>query len=226
MIGVVDLNADVGEGVPEVDESLLKLVTSASVACGGHAGDSKTMRSTVRTALTNQVRIGAHPSYPDREGFGRTSLSIPPDDLVRSLTGQIGDLIEAAALEGGNVEYIKPHGALYHDASRSEISAALVSVAGHFTLPLMVMAGSPLEVLVPCIREGFIDRSYDEDGGLLPRSEARAILSDPAVAARQALTLAPTVDSLCVHSDTPHAREFLEAARRALQSEGYQILAE
>lgn len=225
----IDLNADLGEGVAEdVDGALLAVVTSANVACGGHASDPRTMRQTVKAALELGLRIGAHPSYPDRENFGRVSVKMAPEALTASIVNQVQSLIEVADDEGAEVAYVKPHGALYNDAAWDpEIGRAVVGAAARLSLPLMMLAGSPLAraAAVPIIREGFIDRGYREDGSLIPRSEDAALVTDPERAARQAVALAPSVDSLCVHSDTPGALQLLRAAREALEAGGYEIAA-
>lgn len=225
----IDLNADLGEGrCGEVDEALLALVTSANVACGGHTGDLDTMRRTVKAALELGVRIGAHPSYPDRENFGRVTLEIPAAALVSSIVEQVRSLVDVARAEGVQVEYFKPHGALYNDAAWDPgVGQAAVEAAAALSLPLMMLAGSPLAraAAVPIIREGFIDRGYREDGSLIPRSEDSALVTDPDRAARQAVALASSVDSLCVHSDTPGALQLLRAAREALETAGYEIAA-
>lgn len=222
----IDLNSDLGEGA-DVDDSLLDLVTSANIACGGHTGDDQSMRTAVVASVERGVRIGAHPSYPDRENFGRVSIGLSPSDIRTSITEQIARLVKIAHREGAQVAYIKPHGALYNDAGKDAVAETLLEVARRFRLPLMVLAGSPLESTeVPTIREGFIDRAYAPEGTLRPRSEQGAFIDDPRVAAAQALTLAPRVDSLCVHSDTPRALQLLQAARAALEEGGYEISAE
>lgn len=224
----VDLNADLGEGLEGTDDSLLALVTSANIACGGHAGDRESMRLTVKAALERGVRVGAHPSYPDRENFGRVTLEIPSAALVSSIVEQVRSLVEAAREEGTEIAYVKPHGALYNDAAWDpEIGRAVVEAAAALSLPLMMLAGSPLAgaASVAIIREGFIDRGYRPDGSLVPRDEQGAILTDPERVAEQALALAPSVDSLCIHSDTPGTLQLLGAAREALEAAGYEIAA-
>ena len=215
----IDLNSDIGEGLPEeTDLEILRLVTSANVACGGHAGDLSTMRRTAEACVRLGVRIGAHPSYPNREDFGRVSIPMAAAELFRSAIDQVGTLSSIAKEAGGRVEYIKPHGALYHDRESSpEVSEVVEEAARKFALPLMGMSGS--------IKEGFIDRRYLDDGTLAPRSLPDALITDPDVAGDQALALAPAVDSLCVHSDTPNAAELLRAARRRLMGAGYRISA-
>lgn len=228
-MSAIDLNADLGEdeGI-QLGESLHDLITSANIACGGHAGDESTMRRVVRAALEREVRIGAHPSYPDRENFGRVSMKIDSQELRDSLAGQVERLISVASSEAARVEYLKPHGALYNDAANSkEIAEVIFDVASDFSLRVMALARSSMVGMHPdqVILEGFIDRSYRDDGTLVPRSEPGALITDPEAAAAQALRLAPSADSLCVHSDTPNAPMILRAAREALIREGYTISA-
>lgn len=224
----IDVNADLGEGQDAYDKALLGMISSANIACGGHAGDESTMRRVVQAALEHGVRIGAHPSYPDRQNFGRASMMIDLLNLKESLVEQIQSLIEVASSKGTSVEYIKPHGALYNDAAASdEIASLIFDLAERFSLRVMALEGSPMAMTHPdrVIREGFVDRGYREGSGLIPRDEPGALITDPEAAAAQALRLAPNVDSLCVHSDTPNAPMILRAAREALIREGYTISA-
>ncbi|HEX2178899.1 MAG TPA: 5-oxoprolinase subunit PxpA [Actinomycetota bacterium] len=229
----IDLNADVGEGLPpEVDRSLMEVVTSASIACGGHAGDPDTMRRTLDAARELGIRVGAHPSYPDREGFGRRSMDLAPQALRSSIEQQVAALCDAASLAGVEVAYLKPHGALYNDAAvNSELIGLLLDLGRDLGLPLMLLGGAvereirhdDARPLPRLIREGFLDRRYTQDGALVPRDRPGALISDPETAARQALVLAPSVDSLCVHSDSPSALYLVRYARSALETAGYQV---
>lgn len=183
----------------------------------------------VAAAVERGVRVGAHPSYPDLANFGRVSVSMAPEQIAASVVGQVERLIEIAGRLGAEVSYIKPHGALYNDAAKSgPIGEAVLAAGARLSLPLMVLAESPLAHAAPqsAIAEGFIDRAYASEGSLLPRSEPGALITEPAAAAEQALRLAPAVESLCVHSDTPGALELLRAARTALERAGYQISSE
>lgn len=225
----IDLNSDLGEGLPaEIDDAMLALVSSANVACGGHAGDDTTMRRTLAEASVRGVRVGAHPSYPDRANFGRVTVDMDPAALEASIVEQIGVLARAATERDTAVSYVKPHGALYNDAAWDErVAAIVVAAARASSLPLMTLAGSPLAGRddVRVIREGFLDRAYRPDGSLVPRSEPGALLTDPDAVVEQALRLAPAVDSLSLHSDTPGAVGLLSAAREALIAAGYTIAA-
>lgn len=226
----IDLNADAGEGLPiELERALFEAVTSASIACGFHAGSAGIMRRTLALARELGVRTGAHPSYPDRENFGRVSMKMRPGPLIDCIGEQVSMLQEAALETGQKISYVKPHGALYNDAAADEeVARALATVCGLLGLPMMLLAGSPTIGLLPgdappVIGEGFLDRAYTAHGTLVPRTEAGALITDPAVAAEQAVRLVPSVESLCVHSDSPSAPDLARAARAALEAAGYEI---
>jgi UPF0271 protein len=245
----LDLSADVGEGIVSAggstDLKVLSLVSSASVACGGHAGDEETMRRATALARRLGVTIGAHPGYPDREGFGRRELDLPPDAVAAQVADQIHALIRCAAAEGARVCYVKPHGALYNRAAREPglaeaIAAAVRSVDP--SLALLGLAGSALVAAASAaglrgVAEAFLDRGYAADGALVPRSQPGALVDDAEAVARRAVGLArdrvvETVDgsrlpvaaeSCCVHGDSPRAPELLRAARAALERAGVTI---
>jgi len=246
----IDLNADVGESfgtfVGQEDEALLALVTTAHVACGFHAGDPATMRATVRTALAHDVAIGAHPSYPDLVGFGRRAMDVAPARVADDVLYQLGALEGIARSLGGRVSTVKPHGALYHRVGWDEpCAAALIgAVRDHGGLAVVLPAGSPaLDVAaslgVPALAEAFCDRGYRQDGTLADRSEPGGVLTDPAEAARRAVSLVVDhmvtaldgselwmeVDTLCIHGDTPGARVLGVAVRRALEEAGVGLAA-
>jgi UPF0271 protein len=227
----IDLNADLGEGAGEAP--LYGIVSSANVACGGHAGDPSTMREAVRLALVHGVALGAHPSYPDRDGFGRVSISLAPAALADAIARQVHALAEIASGLGTALVHVKPHGALYNDAARDEavagaIATGVLKISGD--LVLVGLAGSrALDVFrtrgFRVAAEGFADRAYEVDGTLVPRTRAGSILGDPEAAAAQAVRLARggRCDTLCVHSDTPHAAEILAAVRETLEAAGWTI---
>ncbi len=223
----IDLNADLGEGLAaKTDLELLDLITSGNVACGGHAGDEATMSKTVREAKARGVRIGAHPSYPDRANFGRRTIPMSIEALRLSLEDQVRTLMKIAEEEDAPVVYIKPHGALYHEASLDpDVAETIFSLATRMDLRVMLLAGSQFAEDPLVIREGFLDRSYMPDGSLVPRSESGALLVDPDEVRRQAVAVAPLVDSLCIHSDTPNAVALLSHAIDELKREGYEIAA-
>jgi UPF0271 protein len=231
----IDLNSDLGEsfGVWTLgdDAALLRVVSSANVACGFHAGDPATMLATCRLAAERGVTIGAHVSYPDLPGFGRRAMEITAEDLYADTLYQIGALRTVAESVGARLGYLKPHGALYNRIAVDERQATAVARAAHDTgLPLLGLPGSVIAAAaanagVAFWREGFIDRAYRDDGTLTPRSEPGAVITDPADAAERAVAMARSgrVDSLCVHGDSPHAVEMAEAARSALTDVGLTV---
>jgi 5-oxoprolinase (ATP-hydrolysing) subunit A len=229
----IDLNADLGEGPGEAP--LYALVSSANVACGGHTGDVASMREAVRLAVAHGVEIGAHPSYPDRDGFGRVSMTLPVAALADAIARQIDDLAQVAAGFGMALTHVKPHGALYNDAARdATIAGAIASAVLDAASDLIVvgLAGSrALDVWrdrgLRVASEGFADRAYESDGTLVPRSRPGAVLSDPARAAAQAVGLARggRCETICVHSDTPRAAALLAEVRKALAEDGWVIAA-
>jgi len=244
----VDLNADVGEEVTGGgdDATLLGLVTSASVACGFHAGDPATMRRTVDEAARRGVVVGAHPSYPDRRGFGRRALDIAPAQVFADVVYQVGALEAFARGAGTRVRYVKPHGALYHRMTDDEDCARAVVEAVRFAGDLVLLAPPGAVVLgvasavgVRVATEAFADRAYLADGRLAPRSTPGAVLTDPEEVARRAVTLAvhhrvTTLDgteigleasSICVHGDTPGAGALARGVRLALEAAGVTLAA-
>jgi UPF0271 protein len=246
MAPAIDLNADLGEAEGEEafarDEAILSFVTSCSVACGGHAGDGESMRRTLRAAKAAGVAAGAHPSYPDRENFGRKSLSLPMAALEETLEAQIGALFAAAAEEGVTLRHLKPHGALYNDAARDEALAALIArLAARHGLALYGQPDSAAEMAaaaegVPFAAEGFADRAYDVAGRLVPRTEPGAVITDEAVQAAQAVALAKgdpvatkhgtitvRARTLCLHSDTPGAAASAKRLRGAGEQAGLLV---
>ena len=248
----VDLNADVGEASDDagiaVERALLGMVTSAHIACGGHAGNPASMRATVQAAMACGVRVGAHPSYPDRDGFGRRPMEMSARALTASLTGQIGALVEVATALGTTVRSVKAHGALYGEVARGSgafdvLLDVVVELCGPDT-PLVLPSGAPAlaragERGVAVHQEGFADRAYTADGGLVARRLPGSVFDDPATAAAQALGLAERgkatavdgtelslpVDTLCVHGDTPNAPALAWAVRDALVAAGIAVAA-
>jgi UPF0271 protein len=224
---VIDLNADVGEGV-DGDVELLAVVTSASVACGFHAGDASTMRALCAEAVERGVAIGAHVGYRDREGFGRRALDVTPAAVEAETVEQISALTSHAAEAGGRVAYVKPHGALYHRATvDDECAAAIVSAVGE--LSVLAAPGSALLARAEAaglvaVAEGFADRAYAPDGSLVPRSSAGAVLGrDDAVRQAVALARGGEVRSLCVHGDTPGALALARRVGAELEGAGIEL---
>ena len=222
----VDLNADLGEEVTD-DDGLLRVVTSANVACGYHAGTPAVMRAVCAEAVRRSVTIGAQVSYADRANFGRVVLDVEPAVLAEQVADQVGVLCEIALAAGGAVSYVKPHGALYHRAAEDPATARAV-LAGSGTLPLLGMAGSLLLALGSdegrsTRLEGFPDRGYTDSGRLVPRSEPGALITDGVEIARRAVDLSGRVDSVCVHGDSPGAVEHAIGVRRALEAAGVAV---
>jgi UPF0271 protein len=225
----IDLNADVGEGFPD-DERLLDIVTSLNVACGFHAGSTETMRMLCAAAAGRaDLALGAHPSYRDREGFGRRALDVPPDTLRDDIAEQLASLFAIALEEGAFVTYVKPHGALYtraiHDA---EVAQAIVEASFEYGVAMLAWPGSQLfeEARaggMEAFAEGFADRGY-ANGTLVPRGQPGALLAAPE-AAEQAVALARTgeVRSICVHGDSPGAADTAAQVRDALTAAGFEL---
>ncbi|NRG40215.1 LamB/YcsF family protein [Rathayibacter sp. VKM Ac-2835] len=245
----IDLNADLGEGFGVWslgdDDAMLRVVTSANIACGFHAGDPSIMLATCRTAAERGVAIGAHVAYRDLAGFGRRELPVGPDELHADVVYQLGALQAVARAAGTEVRYVKPHGALYnrivHDERQAEAVVAAVRDAAP-GLPLLGLASSAVEKAaaragLPFLREAFVDRGYRADGTLVPRGERGDLLSDPVAVASRAVhmvlegrvttatgeDLSLVVDSLCVHGDTPGAVVMAEAVRAALARAGVAL---
>jgi UPF0271 protein len=240
----VDLNSDLGEGAG-TEREIMPFITSANIACGAHAGDERSMRETIRLAIANGVAPGAHPGYRDPANFGRTALDIPADALTADLAGQIDALRTIARSEGTELTHVKAHGALYNTAQHDEgVAAAIVGAVRRIApdLLLFVFPGSAVERAalaagLRVAREGFIDRAYEPDGTLRSRAHADALITDPQRAAAQVLSFARegrvrtrdgtflelTIDTLCVHGDTPGAPALLRAARAALVSAGIGV---
>ncbi len=225
----IDLNCDLGEGCPH-DAELMPLITSASIACGFHAGDAPAAHAALLLAARHGVQAGAHPSFPDREHFGRLEMQRPPEQVLADLLYQIGALAGLARAAGVNLSHVKPHGALYNQACRDDaLARPVIEAVALFGLPVMGLPGSRLEALAagrcPFIAEGFADRRYLPDGSLVPRSRPDAFVEDPADAVRQAewLIRERGVRTLCVHGDNPRALAFVAALRAALAAGGIAV---
>jgi len=234
---IIDLNCDIGESYGAWrmgdDLALLELVTSCNVACGFHAGDPSTIEATVREASKRDVAIGAHPSYPDLAGFGRRSMALAPADVEAAMLYQIGALAAFAVANGTGLAHVKPHGALYNDAAHDErLAAAIARAVARFDAKL-VLVGLPDSALLAAGKaeklrvaaEGFCDRAYEPDGSLRPRSRPGSVYTDPEQAAQQAVRIASrgTVQTLCIHGDTPGAASIALAVRAALAQAGFTI---
>lgn len=238
---LVELNVDLGE-LPDEPRELYALATVVNIACGGHAGDKASMARALSFAMARGVKVAAHPSYPDRQGFGRVRIAIPKEELAQRVEEQCEALQAIARRIGYPVAIVKPHGALYHDAGADPAVAGalldgairgLAGLAGKDSL-----AGKELTVVGPpegallaeaharglrYAREGFADRAYREGGRLVPRSEPGALITELGAATRQAIALASSgkIETLCVHSDTQGAVAIAGAVRDALVQNGY-----
>jgi UPF0271 protein len=227
----VDLNCDLGEGCP-LDAALMPLITSANVACGGHAGDLTTALFTLELAARHGVQVGAHPGFLDRASFGRRELALSEERVYLECQAQVTALAELALIPGVTLRYLKPHGALYNMACRDEAMARpVVRVAEEHDLAVMGLPDSALASVasgrVPFVAEGFADRRYLPDGGLVPRSRGDAFVKSPEEAVRQAERLLRDrgVRTLCVHGDNPEALAFVRALREALARAGFALKA-
>ena len=230
---IFDLNCDLGElDDAALEARLMEHITSANIACGGHAGDEATMERTIGLALERGVKVGAHPGYPDRANFGRVDLALTEAEIEDTVARQIERMEAVASRLGAAIVHVKPHGALYNRAVRDHAVARAIgtSVRGRLTggsaSPTMVgLAGSSMlevwrELGLRVAAEGFADRRYEADGTLRSRQLAGALIEDPAEAAAQAVRLARAgvVETISVHGDTPGAANILRACRTALQS--------
>lgn len=232
---IIDLNADVGEGGAQDALLFASGITSANVACGGHAGDDATMAEACALAARHGVALGAHPGYADRENFGRKEQPLTLAELGVLLEDQVRVLQAHARRAGVAIRHVKPHGALYHFLNREAEYALLFAASVKSLAPEAVVFGPPAGALrtaceaagVRFVAEGFIDRGYRADGSLVPRGEAGAELHDEAAAVAQALALTRggRVQTLCVHGDGAAAARLLSAARAALAAEGFTLSA-
>ena len=223
----IDLNCDMGELEDSAHEAaLMEHITSANIACGGHAGDDATMERTARLALVRGVHIGAHPGYPDRANFGRIEIAMAPDEIEASVCEQIERLDSIVQRLGGRIVHVKPHGALYNVAVRNrEVAEAIGRGVARWNPGTVVfgLAGSPMlevwrEMGLAVAAEAFADRRYEPDGSLRSRKFPDALITNPADAALQAVRLARegNAQTICVHGDTPGSVEILKACREAL----------
>lgn len=242
----IDLNADLGEGAAS-DAELLTLVSSANIACGFHAGDASTMLTCVRAALKNGVAVGAHPSFPDRENFGRTAMQLPPETVYAQTLYQIGALSAIVQAEGGVLRHVKPHGMLYNQAAKDPALADAIAKAVFAANPMLILVGLAGSELIHAgtryglatRQEVFADRGYQSDGSLVPRGQPGALISDEDQALAQTLEMVQcgrvesvdgqwarvTAETVCLHGDGSHALAFARRLRREFTAQGIQITA-
>jgi len=247
----IDINADLGEsfGVYSLgkDPVLMPYITSCNIACGFHAGDPHVMSTTVRLAKKHNVQVGAHPGYPDLQGFGRRRMDMAPEDIETMVLYQIGALAAFCRAEQVELSHVKPHGALYNQAAKDpRLAIAITRAVARFSksLVLVGLAGSALveagkESGLLVAGEGFPERTYEPDGSLRSRQSPDSLIEDPVAAAAQALELAKegvairsgdqfqrlAVDTLCIHGDSPHAEAIAAAVYRALEEAGVELRA-
>ncbi|HAT3901680.1 TPA: 5-oxoprolinase subunit PxpA [Citrobacter koseri] len=242
----IDLNADLGEGCAS-DAALLQLVSSANIACGFHAGDAQTMLASVREALKNGVAIGAHPSFPDRENFGRTAMTLPPETVYAQTLYQIGALAAIARAEGGVMRHVKPHGMLYNQAAKDPQLADAIARAVHACDPSLILVGLAGSELIRAgehyglttRQEVFADRGYQADGSLIPRTQPGALVEDEEHALAQTLGMVESgrvksitgewanvvAQTVCIHGDGEHALAFARRLRAAFEERSIRIMA-
>ncbi len=249
MTATIDLNCDLGESFGPYtignDEALMRLITSANVACGYHAGDPLVMDKTVRLAVQHGVAIGAHPGFPDLVGFGRRPMQLSAEEIENDVLYQVGALAAFARAAGRELSHVKPHGALYNMAAAdAEVARAIVRGIARAGSNLVVVGlpGSALvqaaqEAGLPTAREGFADRAYNADGALRSRKLPGALIHDPEVAAARAVQMARDgtvtaydgeqialpVDTLCIHGDNANAVAIAQAVRAALTQAGITV---
>ena len=243
----IDLNADLGEG-SRADAELMTLVTSVNIACGFHAGDAQTMLESVRNAIKNGVAIGAHPSFPDRENFGRTAMDLPPETVYAQVLYQIGALEAMVRAQNGVMRHVKPHGMLYNQAAKDADLADAIARAVWDCSPQLILVGLAGSELIRAgqrlglttRQEVFADRGYLPDGSLVPRTQAGALITDEGKALAQTLEMVRAgrviavdgtpanvqADTVCLHGDGEHALQFARRLRAAFSEEGILVSAE
>lgn len=229
----IDLNCDLGEGIGN-DEAIMPYITSANIACGFHAGDEQTMRETLRLAKRFGVNAGAHPSWNDRENFGRKEMDVSPEEAEKLVFEQIQILVETAKAEGVTLTHVKPHGALYNQSAKDmELARAIARAVKNFggEIILVGLAGSrSIEAGraagVRVAAEGFPDRGYNADGSLMSRLLPGALIESPEEVARHAVELIKKggMDTLCLHGDNPHAAENAKLLRGVLLKNGVEVV--
>lgn len=240
----IHINCDLGEG-GKYDAELMPLISACNIACGGHAGTLESMHQTVILAMENKVEIGAHPSYPDKENFGRISMEISPEDLKLSIVAQILSLKQIAEAEGGKLTHIKPHGALYNDAAKDEnIAGIVVDAILEFeeNFPVYSPQDSVISKLaegkIKVIYEAFADRNYSQNYSLVSRSEPGALItqkelvfqhlfsmySHRKISCENGQELACNATTFCLHSDTPDSVEILKYLHQKLGENNIKIL--
>lgn len=240
----IDINVDVGEGIG-IEPIIMPFISSCNIACGGHAGDSESMRRVVKLAKENNVKIGAHPSFPDKANFGRKQMYISCAALYSSLKGQIDNLMLILKEENARLNHVKPHGALYNLAAVDDkIAAVIIEVMKIFISPvsLFVPFNSVIEKIaienkIPIKYETFADRNYNDDGTLVSRDENNALINDSQqmfdhvfrmIISKKVKTISGSeieimADTFCIHGDNPRAADLIQDLSKRLQEKGIQI---
>lgn len=243
----IDLNADLGEGGVN-DAALMALISSANIACGFHAGDAQTMMLSVREALRLGVAIGAHPSFPDRENFGRTPMHLPPEEVFAQVVYQTGALAAIVNAEGGQLRHVKPHGMLYNQAATDPQLADAIARAVYAVDPALILVGLAGSELIRAgaryqlvtRQEVFADRGYQDDGSLVPRTQSGALITDESQALAQTLEMVlngkvtsvsgqqvdVAAQTVCLHGDGEHALLFAHRLRHAFAQQNIRVSAE
>lgn len=250
-MGKVDVNCDMGESFGPYqlgnDAAILDFVSSANIACGFHAGDPATMRKTVKLAMEKGIAIGAHPGLPDLVGFGRRNMDISAQEAYDMVVYQIGALQAFVQAEGGVMQHVKPHGALYNMAATQTPLAEAIAEAVYQVNPELILfglAGSELtragdKIGLRTAHEVFADRTYQQDGTLTPRTQPNALITDQAqslsqvvrmvkeglVRSQQGVDVAIQADTVCIHGDGPHALDFARSIHHTLEAAGISVCA-
>lgn len=245
----IDLNCDMGESFGAwpmgADEAVMPSISSANIACGAHAGDPRVMRRTVRLAMQHDVGVGAHPGFPDLQGFGRRDIRADPSEMEDSVLAQIGALAAMARAEGSVLRHVKAHGALYTMANRDAALAGAIARAIRafdpalvmFVLPGTEMERAGRDAGLRVALEGFADRAYEPDGSLTPRSRPGAVIHDPAAVVQRGIRMVRDrvvlttggreipmhIDTICVHGDTAGAAELTRGLREGLEGAGIRV---
>lgn len=246
----IDLNCDLGESYGAymigMDERIIPLISSANIACGFHASDSLVMEKTVKLAAENGVAMGAHPGFPDLQGFGRREMKMSPEEVKAFTIYQVGALATFAKAAGKRLQHVKPHGALYNMAGKDEkLALAICEGIKQVDENLIVLgqSGSQMQFAAQALKlsfakEVFADRAYEEDGSLVARSKPGAMIEDEQEAVSRVVRMIKEgkvtaisgkdisieVDSVCVHRDGPKALAFVEKIKKALQKEGIAVV--
>lgn len=246
---LVDLNSDLGESFGAykigMDEEVIKLVSSANVACGFHASDPVVMQKTVKAAVASNIKVGAHPGYYDLMGFGRRNMNITPKEAYAYVTYQLGALNAFCVQQGTKIQHVKPHGALYNTAGKDyELAKGICQAVYDFdpSIILLGLSGSQMinaghDIGLKCANEFFADRAYEDDGSLRARSKEGSMITDENEAIERVVKVLKTgyvttysgkelelkIDSICVHGDNAHALEFVKTIRERLTKEGITI---